>query len=52
MVLKPSEIAPISGIVFAEIMEAARVPKGVFNLVNGDEAFRGAIPRRDCPTSR
>jgi len=36
MVLKPSEIAPISGIVFAEIMEAARVPKGVFNLVNGD----------------
>jgi aldehyde dehydrogenase (NAD+) len=36
MVLKPSEIAPISGIVFAEIMEAVRVPKGVFNLVNGD----------------
>ena len=36
MVLKPSEIAPISGIVFAEIMEAARVPRGVFNLVNGD----------------
>jgi aldehyde dehydrogenase (NAD+) len=36
MVLKPSEIAPISGIVFAEIMHAAGVPKGVFNLVNGD----------------
>ncbi|MCX8997358.1 aldehyde dehydrogenase family protein [Rhizobiaceae bacterium BDR2-2] len=35
VVLKPSEIAPISGIVFAEIMEAAGVPKGVFNLVNG-----------------
>lgn len=36
MVLKPSEIAPLSGIVFAEIMHAAGVPKGVFNLVNGD----------------
>ncbi len=35
MVLKPSEIAPISGIIFAEIMEAAGVPQGVFNLVNG-----------------
>ncbi|PWR24011.1 aldehyde dehydrogenase family protein [Zavarzinia compransoris] len=35
MVLKPSEIAPISGIVFAEIMAAAGVPKGVFNMVNG-----------------
>jgi aldehyde dehydrogenase (NAD+) len=36
MVLKPSEIAPINGIIFAEIMHAAGVPKGVFNLVNGD----------------
>ncbi len=36
MVLKPSEIAPINGIIFAEIMEAAGVPAGVFNLVNGD----------------
>ncbi|MDR6952272.1 aldehyde dehydrogenase (NAD+) [Ancylobacter sp. 3268] len=35
VVLKPSEIAPISGIVFAEVMEAAGTPKGVFNLVNG-----------------
>lgn len=35
VVLKPSEIAPISGIIFAEIMDAAGVPKGVFNLVNG-----------------
>nr|WP_250810959.1 aldehyde dehydrogenase family protein [Neorhizobium tomejilense] len=34
-VLKPSEIAPISGIIFAEVMEAAGTPKGVFNLVNG-----------------
>jgi aldehyde dehydrogenase (NAD+) len=35
MVLKPSEIAPISGIIFAEVMEAAGTPPGVFNLVNG-----------------
>ena len=35
VVLKPSEIAPISGIIFAEVMDAAGVPKGVFNLVNG-----------------
>ncbi len=35
VVLKPSEIAPISGIVWAEIMEEAGTPKGVFNLVNG-----------------
>jgi aldehyde dehydrogenase (NAD+) len=36
MVLKPSEIAPISGIIFAEIMHDAGVPKGVFNLISGD----------------
>lgn len=36
MVLKPSEIAPISAILFAEIMDEAGVPKGVFNLVHGD----------------
>jgi aldehyde dehydrogenase (NAD+) len=35
VVLKPSEIAPISGIVFAEIVDAARASPGVFNLVNG-----------------
>ncbi|WP_149139570.1 aldehyde dehydrogenase family protein [Gemmobacter caeruleus] len=35
MVLKPSEIAPLSGLLFAEICDAAGVPKGVFNLVNG-----------------
>ncbi|MBN9227329.1 MULTISPECIES: aldehyde dehydrogenase family protein [Legionella] len=35
VILKPSEIAPISGIIFAEIMDAAGVPKGVFNLING-----------------
>jgi len=36
MVLKPSEIAPLDAIIFAEVMHAAGVPKGVFNLVNGD----------------
>ncbi|MEI6417923.1 MAG: aldehyde dehydrogenase family protein, partial [Sphingomonadales bacterium] len=36
MVLKPSEIAPFSAQIFAEILDAAGVPKGVFNLVNGD----------------
>ena len=36
VVLKPSEIAPLSGILFAEILEAAGAPPGVFNLVNGD----------------
>ena len=35
VVLKPSEIAPISGLIFAEIVEAAGAPPGVFNLVNG-----------------
>jgi aldehyde dehydrogenase (NAD+) len=36
MVLKPSEIAPLDAIIFAEILHEAGVPKGVFNLVNGD----------------
>src|SRR5579863_3316977 len=36
MVLKPSEIAPLNALLFAEILDAAGVPKGVFNLVNGD----------------
>src|SRR5499426_3899499 len=36
MVLKPSEIAPLNAVIFAEIMDAAGVPKGVFNLVQGD----------------
>lgn len=35
-VLKPSEISPLSAMVFAEILHEAGVPKGVFNLVNGD----------------
>ncbi len=36
MVLKPSEIAPLSAHLFAEILHEAGVPPGVFNLVNGD----------------
>jgi aldehyde dehydrogenase (NAD+) len=35
VVLKPSEIAPVSGVIFAEIVDAAGAPAGVFNLVNG-----------------
>jgi aldehyde dehydrogenase (NAD+) len=36
MVLKPTEIAPLNAILFAEILHTAGVPAGVFNLVNGD----------------
>jgi len=36
MVLKPTEIAPLNAILFAEVMHEAGVPKGVFNLINGD----------------
>ncbi|MCB0972018.1 MAG: aldehyde dehydrogenase family protein, partial [Acidimicrobiales bacterium] len=42
MVLKPSEIAPLSSLVFAEILDEAGVPAGVFNLVNGDGAGVGS----------
>jgi len=41
MVHKPSEIAPLSSILFAEFMHEAGVPKGVFNMVNGDGAGVG-----------
>ena len=43
MVLKPSEIAPLNAILFAEIMHEAGVPKGVFNLVNGDGPSVGQV---------
>lgn len=36
MILKPSEQSPLSGMLFAEIMDEAGVPAGVFNLINGD----------------
>ncbi|MEL7023306.1 MAG: aldehyde dehydrogenase family protein [Pseudomonadota bacterium] len=42
MVLKPSEIAPIDAMLFAEILDEARVPAGVFNLVNGTGLDVGA----------
>ena len=42
MVLKPSEIAPFSAHIFAEILDAAGVPAGVFNLVHGDGPGVGA----------
>ena len=36
MVLKPSEIAPLNAVIWSEIMHAAGVPKGVYNMVQGD----------------
>jgi len=42
MVLKPSELAPLSAYLFAQILEEAGVPAGVFNLVNGDGPTVGA----------
>ncbi len=36
MILKPSEIAPLSGMLFAEMIDQAGFPNGVFNLINGD----------------
>ncbi len=42
MVLKPSEIAPFSAQIWTEILHAAGVPAGVFNLVNGDGPSVGA----------
>ena len=41
MVLKPSEVSPISALIIAEIVDEAGVPPGVFNLVNGDGAGAG-----------
>lgn len=36
VILKPSEIAPMSSLLFAEFMDEANFPRGVFNLINGD----------------
>ncbi len=36
MILKPSEIAPFNAMLFTEVLHEAGVPKGVFNLINGD----------------
>ena len=43
MVLKPSEIAPLSTQVFSKIMHAAGVPAGVYNMVHGDGAGIGTL---------
>ena len=42
MVLKPSEVSPINSVIFAEIMHAAGVPAGVFNMVQGEGHIVGA----------
>ncbi|MFV1874785.1 aldehyde dehydrogenase family protein [Nioella sp.] len=43
MILKPSEIAPLSSLVWAEILDEAGVPAGVFNMINGDGAGVGSM---------
>lgn len=42
VVLKPSEVAPLSSLIFAEIVDSTQLPKGVFNLINGDGPGVGA----------
>jgi aldehyde dehydrogenase (NAD+) len=42
MVLKPSELAPLSSYLFAQILDEAGIPAGVFNLINGDGPTVGA----------
>ena len=51
MVLKPSEIAPISGIIFAEIVHAAGRTDGRLQLVNGDGPTVGQVHRGPSRTS-
>ena len=41
MVLKPSELAPLSSMILAELIDETKFPPGVFNLVNGDGATTG-----------
>ena len=43
MVLKPSEVAPITGILFSEVMHDAKVPAGVYNMINGDGPSVGQV---------
>ena len=43
MILKPSELAPLSAYLFAQILDEAGVPAGVFNLVNGDGPTVGSV---------
>lgn len=46
MVLKPSELTPLDAMLYAEVLDAAGVPKGVFNLVNGAGPEVGAALSR------
>jgi len=41
MILKPSEIAPFNAMLFTQVLHDAGVPKGVFNLINGDGPIVG-----------
>jgi aldehyde dehydrogenase (NAD+) len=41
MVLKPSEVTPLNAIIWSEVMHAAGVPKGVYNMVQGEGAVVG-----------
>ncbi|KIC49953.1 aldehyde dehydrogenase family protein [Tateyamaria sp. ANG-S1] len=43
MVLKPSEESPLNAMIFAEMMDEAGFPPGVFNLVNGDGPGVGTV---------
>jgi aldehyde dehydrogenase (NAD+) len=42
MVLKPSEVAPLNAIIWSEVMHAAGVPAGVYNMVQGEGAVVGS----------
>ncbi|KEG21081.1 aldehyde dehydrogenase family protein [Bartonella bacilliformis] len=42
MVLKPSEFSPLSAMIFAEIIDEAALPAGIFNLINGDGVHVGS----------
>ncbi|WP_424981314.1 aldehyde dehydrogenase family protein [Maritalea sp. S77] len=46
MVLKPSEFTPFNAMLYAEILAEAGVPKGVFNLINGEGPVAGAALSR------
>jgi len=41
MVLKPSELAPLSSMILAELIDETKIPAGVFNLINGDGVTTG-----------
>jgi aldehyde dehydrogenase (NAD+) len=46
MILKPSEVAPLSAYLFAQVMHEAGVPAGVFNMINGDGPVVGTAMSR------